>query len=207
VRARFWWIPAVAGIVLAARALAYGFVPGQDATRFAAQAGGPALPALAAAALVAALAVAASIILLTTLAVRERLRLEDRLLVATPSFSARAAVVRAVALFAAALPCAALLESYVHWRAGLGWHGLSCLVGPVHRDLVPFLGALSIVVAATSAAVEHLVAWMRRVVATLAPAVRVASRRAALPAPRTDAPRSRLPSRKAAARAPPFAVA
>ena len=31
----------------------------------------------------------------------------------------------------------ALLEATIHWRAGLGWHGLHCLVGPVHRDAAP----------------------------------------------------------------------
>ena len=40
------------------------------------------------------------------------------------------------------------LESYLHWRAGLGWHGLHCLAGPVHRDAVPIVAALSLVAVA-----------------------------------------------------------
>ena len=57
----------------------------------------------------------------------------------------------------------------VAWRAGLGWHGLHCLVGPVHRDAIPLLAALSLVAVALFAAVEHLLGWMRRTLARLAP--------------------------------------
>ena len=32
-----------------------------------------------------------------------------------------------------------MLESTIHWREGLGWHGLHCLLGPVHRDAIPIL--------------------------------------------------------------------
>jgi hypothetical protein len=60
-----------------------------------------------------------------------------------------------------------IFESYLHWRAGLGWHGLHCLIGPVHRDAVPLLAALSAVAVAVVAAVEHVVAWMRRTIARL----------------------------------------
>jgi hypothetical protein len=62
----------------------------------------------------------------------------------------------------------ALFESTLHWRAGLGWHGLSCLTGPVHRDALPILVALSLVAAAAFAAGEHVVAWLRRTLARLA---------------------------------------
>jgi hypothetical protein len=61
----------------------------------------------------------------------------------------------------------ALTESYIHWRAGLGWHGIHCLIGPVHRDVIPILGALSLVAAALVATLEHVLAWMRRVWAAL----------------------------------------
>jgi hypothetical protein len=55
-----------------------------------------------------------------------------------------------------------VVESYVHWRAGLGWHGARCLLGPAHRDAVPLLCALSLIAAACQAAVAHLLGWMRR---------------------------------------------
>jgi hypothetical protein len=41
-------------------------------------------------------------------------------------------------------------------------------VGPVHRDAIPILLALSLVAAALGEAVEHLVAWARRTFARLA---------------------------------------
>jgi hypothetical protein len=60
-----------------------------------------------------------------------------------------------------------LFEAYLHWRAGLGWHGLRCLLGPVHRDLIPFETGLSFVAAAVVAAAAHVLAWMRRTFARL----------------------------------------
>ena len=74
----------------------------------------------------------------------------------------------------------ALLESYIHWRAGLGWHGLHCLTGPVHRDAIPVLASFSIVGAALAAALDHVLAWMRGTLARLAPAPRLAAPRPAL---------------------------
>ena len=61
----------------------------------------------------------------------------------------------------------ALFESWEHWRAGLGWHGLHCLTGPAHRNAIPILAALSLVAAALAAALEHVLAWMRRTIARL----------------------------------------
>jgi hypothetical protein len=61
-----------------------------------------------------------------------------------------------------------MLESYLHWRAGLGWHGLHCLIGPVHRDAIPVVAGLSLFATAAHAAFEHLLAWARRLVALLA---------------------------------------
>jgi hypothetical protein len=164
-------------VVLGARSLAYGLAPGPYALHLAGAAGGPALPVLAAVAIGGALAAAAAVLLLARLAVRERLVLEERPLVAVPVLRLATVASRTAWLFVASLPCCALLEAYVHWRAGLGWHGLACLRGPVHDDMLPIAAALSLLAAALSAAAEHLVAWMRRVVATLAPAVRVAPRR------------------------------
>jgi hypothetical protein len=60
-----------------------------------------------------------------------------------------------------------LFEAYLHWRAGLGWHGVQCVFGPVHRDLLPIATALSFVAAALLAAAKHVAAWMRRTFALL----------------------------------------
>jgi hypothetical protein len=54
-----------------------------------------------------------------------------------------------------------MFESYLHWRAGIGFHGLSCLVGPVHRNAIPLLAALALVAAALTEVVLHLIGWMR----------------------------------------------
>jgi hypothetical protein len=98
----------------------------------------------------------------------------------------------------------ALLESTIHWRAGLGWHGLHCLTGPVHRDAIPVLGAFSLVAAAFVGALEHVLAWMRRVVAVLAGRRRLVPvlppRRPGVPVQRPAA----LVSPRPSARGPPL---
>jgi hypothetical protein len=193
-------------VVLGTRSLAYALAPGPYAVQLAGQAGGPALPVLTVVAVGGALATAAAILFLATLAVRERLVLEERRVVAAPRLRLAAAATRAAWLFAVALPCCGLLESFVHWRAGLGWHGLACLLGPVHDDMLPLAAALSLVVAALAAAAEHLVAWMRRVAATLAPAVRVRALRPASTHVVARLPRVALGLRLADARGPPPGV-
>jgi hypothetical protein len=98
-----------------------------------------------------------------------------------------------------------MLEAYVHWRAGLGWHGLHCLTGPVHRDLLPLETGLSLVAAAILAAARHVAAWMRRTLARLTPllprVLPAATRNAAC----FDVPLFVLCVGSAAARAPPRA--
>jgi hypothetical protein len=121
-----------------------------------------------------------------------------------PVLRVRLVAVRAFALFAVSVPTSGALEAYVHWRAGLGWHGLACLTGPVHRDLVPLAAAVSLVAAAASAAAGHALAWMRRVVVALGSAPRFAPRRPALWAlPAGAAPRPAA-RRLRGARGPPL---
>jgi len=100
--------------------------------------------------------------------VRERLALERHELVVTPRIRPLVLVARALCLFVVASFAFAMMESYIHWREGLGWHGLHCLVGPVHRDAIPVLAGLSLLAAALHGAIEHLLAWARRLVALLA---------------------------------------
>ena len=130
--------------------------------------GGPRLTGVVIGVLVLAAALAAAVLWLAAIAVRERLALEARELVARPRLDVRRlAPSRCGALRLHSLAFA-LLESTIHWRAGLGWHGLDCLLGPVHRQAIGVLAGLSLLAVAIHGAVEHLLAWARRLVALLA---------------------------------------
>jgi hypothetical protein len=105
------------------------------------------------------------VVWLAALGVRERARLQPERV--APKLRLRRLGLRAVALYVASSLAFALFESYLHWRAGIGFHGLSCLVGPVHRNAIPLLAALALAAAALAEAAQHLVAWMRAVVREL----------------------------------------
>jgi hypothetical protein len=152
-------------VVLAARSLAYAAEPSASARFLAQRAGGPSFPALALAVLTFAFALAVAVCWLAALAVRERASIERR---AAEPFGVARALAAALALTVVTSFAGGLLEAYIHWRAGLGWHGLHCLLGPVHRDLLPFESGLSFVAASILAAARHVAAWMRRTFARLA---------------------------------------
>ena len=157
-------------VVLAARTIVYALAPWQTLAvlQLEHEAGGPHLAAVLAVSVAAAALLAVAVLWLAAVAVRERLALEPRALVAPPRLSPWRLAARSAAFFAATSITFAYFESYLHWRAGLGWHGIHCLLGPVHRDAIPVLGALSLIVVAGHGAVEHLLAWTRRLVALLA---------------------------------------
>lgn len=168
------WLATVALVVLGSRSIVYALSPSPLALALSHRAGGPALPAIAVAASGLALGLSAAIVFLAALGVRERRLLETRLIIRPPRLRLGLLVARALALWLVTMPAFAYLESYIHWRQGLGWHGLHCLLGPVHRNAIPVLGALSLVAAALASAVEHVVAWMRRTLARIAAASRPA---------------------------------
>ena len=154
------WLGTVALMVLVARWLAYALAqPSPLANRFASSAGGPSLVLVSVVTLALAAAVSVTVLWLAALGVRERQRLRpDRV---PPRLRLRRLALNAVGLYAAGALAFAMFESYLHWRAGIGFHGLSCLVGPVHRNAIPLLAALALVAAALAEAVLHLVGWMR----------------------------------------------
>jgi hypothetical protein len=164
---RAGWLGVAALVVLGGRAIAYALSPSPLAAGFSHAAGGPALPAVAAVSLGLGLALSAAVVWLAALGVRERRLLETRPLLVEPRLRLRALVVRALTLAVTAVVGFTLFESYLHWRAGLGWHGLHCLTGPAHVDALPILVALSVVAAAAATAAEHVLAWMRRTLAAL----------------------------------------
>jgi hypothetical protein len=171
-RRAFGWAAVIALVVLGARTIVYALSPSPLALALSHQAGGPQLPIIAAASLALALAVSATAVWLAAFGVRERRLLETRRVSAVPSLRLGLVATRALALWLIAMPAFAYLESYIHWRQGLGWHGLHCLIGPVHRNAIPVLGALSLVAAALVTAGEHVLAWMRRTIARLTAAPR-----------------------------------
>ena len=187
-------------VVLLARSLAYAAEPGPAARVLEHRAGGPALPVLALVTLAVTASVAVAVCWLAALAVRERALLERRSF--TP-FRIRHSLAIALPLAVVTSLGGGLLEAYLHWRAGLGWHGLHCMFGPVHRDLLPFEVGLSLVAAALIAAAEHVVAWMRQTFARLrADVVRPSPAAAQLPPVKAQGPVGRRFA-SASARAPP----
>jgi hypothetical protein len=154
------WLGIVVLMVLAARWLAYALAqPSPLANRFEASAGGPSLVLVSFVSLALAAAVAVTVLWLAALGVRERQRLQPERV--PPRLRLRRLALNAVGLYATSALSFAMFESYLHWRAGLGFHGLSCLVGPVHRNAIPLLAALALVAAALIETVLHLVGWMR----------------------------------------------
>jgi hypothetical protein len=161
------WAGACALVVLASRTLAYQLAPRPTLVgmRLEQAVGGPRLVVLALAALVGGLVFAVAVVWLAAIAVRER-----HVIVGGPApepIRPARVLVQAVALFVVSSLVCDATESYLHWRAGLGFHGLHCLIGPVHRDALPLLAAASLVAAAGVAAASHLVRWMRRTLRAL----------------------------------------
>jgi hypothetical protein len=207
-RRRLHWLPLAALVVLAARVLAYALAPrstvvGNELER---QAGGPGLVVTALVALVGAAVVASAVLWLATLAVRER-HLLTGWVGEAPSLRPLHVLGAALGLFVVTSLAFASLESYLHWRAGLGFHGLHCLVGPIHRDALPILGALSLLAAAAEAAARHLLRWMRRTLHALRAQPRARLRPPARPLPpRSEAPVHPVLAGLDLARGPPPAL-
>jgi hypothetical protein len=203
---RLHWLPLAALVVLAARALAYALAPHATVVgnELEQQVGGPGLVVTAVAALAGAGVVASAVLWIAALAVRERHLLAGG---EAPALRPLRVLGAALGLFVVTSLAFASLESYLHWRAGLGFHGLHCLVGPVHRDALPLLGALSLLAAAAEAAARHLLRWMRRTIQALRARPRMQLRPVDRPLP----PRADTPLRPAVpglglARGPPSAL-
>lgn len=180
------WGGTCALVVLGARAVAYQLAPSPTlvGSTLEREVGGPRLVVTTVVVLALAIALASAVVWLVSLGVRER-----HLLAGGPApqpIRVRRVAWSAMLLFAASCAAFDALESYLHWRAGLGYHGIHCLIGPVHRNAIPILAALSLVAAAAVYAVAHLVAWMRRTLRALS-ARRVLPRPLALPVPRSTA--------------------
>jgi hypothetical protein len=155
------WAGTVALLVLVARQLAYALAPSPLARVLEHRAGGPSIVTVTLVSLGVAAVGSTVVVWLAALGVRERARLRPER--AAPSLRLRRLGLHAAGLYVASCLAFAMFESYLHWRAGLGFHGLSCLVGPVHRNALPLLAALALVAATLLEAAGHLLAWARAV--------------------------------------------
>lgn len=151
----------VALLVLIARQLAYALAPSPLARVLEHRAGGPGMVTVTLVSLGFAAVGSTVVVWLASVSVRERARLRPERV--PPSLRLRRMAFRAAALYVTSCVSFAMFESYLHWRAGLGFHGLSCLVGPVHRNALPLLAALALLAAALAEALGHVLAWARAV--------------------------------------------
>jgi hypothetical protein len=202
------WTGAGLLVVLLARTIGYAAAPSPMAHLYAGNLGGPSLPLVTLVALSLALIAAIAVCWLATLGVRERRLLERRALVGPqPRIKPARVLANALAFWVVCSIASGLVEATIHWRAGLGWHGLHCLVGPVHRNLLPIVAALALVASACIAAGDHVVSWLRRRFALLRSAAARPFALWMLPAPRESrVPRERSRAARAGARAPPVAA-
>lgn len=152
---------AVILIVAFARWLCYLLVP-TSAADLAAQlehgGGGPSVIWVSAVGLLAPILLAVLGIWLVRIGVRERARLGVEGWSEPPPLRPLPLLRRAAVLSTASCLGFAGFESWVHYRAGLGFHGLTCLVGPVHRNAIPVLIGLSILATALLAALDLVLA-------------------------------------------------
>jgi len=162
----------VAAIVLVARTLAYALAPDPRAEALGQVTGGPRPVVIAAVALGLSALLAGAVLWLSALGVRERHRLRPGSGEA-PHLRLLPMLLRGTALFVASALVFTAVESTIHVEEGLGFHGLHCLLGPVHRNALPLLGGLALVAAALIEAVRHAIAFGRRVVAATPPRRRV----------------------------------
>jgi hypothetical protein len=149
-------------VVLGGRAIAYAATP----TPLAAQLGGPRLPVITFVALALATAISLGVLWLAALGVRERHALDPSRGPAPRLALARFAQDAAL-LAGGSLLGFAVLETWLHSRAGMHMHWWMCLEGPVHRNAIPILLALSLAAAALLGALRHALAWARRIVRVL----------------------------------------
>lgn len=149
-------------VVLGGRAIAYAATP----TPLAAQLGGPRLPVITFVALALAAAISLGLLWLAALGVRER-HLLDRPTGPAPRLALARFAQDAALLAGGSLLGFAALETWLHSRAGMHMHWWMCLEGPVHRNAIPILLALSLSAAALLGALRHALAWARRIVRVL----------------------------------------
>jgi hypothetical protein len=200
------WLGFVAVLELVARAVVYGLAPspGAASRELAGHLGGPGFVSVLLVAVGLAAVLSVGLVWLASTGVRERWELAaERPQGPVPTVAAGALVLRAAVLTIVGWLTFAAIETVIHVQEGLGFHGLECLVGPVHRNALPVIAALALLASALVAVARLVLAWMRRTVG------RFARPRARLLASCAEAivvlqrPRSSALARWAPARGPP----
>jgi hypothetical protein len=187
------WLGTAALVVLAARSIAYALASSnsllleQRALRTGLQhsAGGPRLVVVALVAFGLTIGLAAALVWLASVGVRERAALAPGR-VEPPRLRLLRVTGHALALTLVTCGAFSALESYLHLRAGLPWHGFGCLTGPVHVGAMPILAGLSVLAAAAIHAAGHVLRWMRRTIRLLLERLPRLDRAAALLSPIVD---------------------
>ncbi len=177
------WTAVVATVVLVARTLAYALAPDPRAEALGQVTGGPRPVVVGAVAVGLAALLGGAVLWLSALGVRERHRLRPA--ADAPRLRLVPVLARAIAIAVVSSIAFTVVEVSIHVHEGLGFHGVHCLVGPVHENALPLIAALALIAAAVVEAVRHAYAFGRRVVAARPVRARVPG------APRTHAPTSR----------------
>jgi hypothetical protein len=157
------WIALVALLELVVRAVVYGM--NHDPLGAGDAFGGPGFAAVVLVAVGLGVVLSSGLVWIASLGVRERWALaEDRPAGPAPRIARRPLLLRALALTLVGWVVFAGVETLVHMRAGLGFHGLECLVGPGHRNALPVVCGLALIATALLAAGRLWLAWLRRTV-------------------------------------------
>jgi hypothetical protein len=181
VRRALGWLAFVVLLELITRAVVYGMAPsaGEASRALGGPRGGPGFVAVLLVGLGVGAVLSVAAVWLASMGVRERWALaEDRPAGGPPRIALGPVLARAVLLTLVGWLTFAGIETVVHLREGLGFHGLDCLVGPVHRNALPVVAAIALPASALLAVAGLVLAWMRRTVGRL-----VAPRPAARPRP------------------------
>src|SRR4051812_48996995 len=135
------WLGVVALIELVARALVYGMAPSATARALDGELGGPSFAITLVVALGLGAALSTILVWFASVGVRERWTLAaERPAGAPPRVRLGRLLGRAAVLTVVGWLTFAAIETCVHLHAGMGFHGLECLVGPVHRNALPVIG-------------------------------------------------------------------
>jgi hypothetical protein len=205
------WLGLVVLLELIARAVVYGLAPqgGGQAAAMGNQMGGPGFVGVLLVAIGFGAALSTGLVWLASIGVGERWELSERRFEgARPHADVRLLLRRALVLTVVGWLSFAAVESVVHLHAGLGFHGLRCLVGPVHRNALPVIGGLSLVSSALLSAAALVLAWMRRTVARFVTPRVLAQGRCSADAPVSSVVPRRAPLlRGTPVRGPPALVA